>query len=54
MSTGALQGRQHAGVASGFSEQVHARLVGSNWIRVAAWSAAAGVALWMCHQAFRP
>ena len=54
ISTVALQGRQHGVLASGFSEQVHARLVGSNWIRVAAWSAAAGIALWMCHQAFRP
>lgn len=53
ISTAALQGRQHAALASGFSEQLHTRLVRSNWIRVAAWSAAAGIALWMCHQAFR-
>jgi len=54
ISTAALQGRQHAALASGFSGQIHRRLVGSNWIRVAAWSAAAGIALWMCHQALRP
>jgi len=54
VSTAAVQGRQHAALASGFSEQLHARLVGSNWIRVAAWSAAAGIALWMCHQEFMP
>jgi hypothetical protein len=51
-STAVLQGRQHAALAAGFDARTHARLVGSNWIRVAAWSAGAGLALWMCHQAF--
>lgn len=52
ISTASLQGRQHATLAAGFDERTHAALVRSNWIRVTAWSAAAGIALWMCQQAF--
>jgi len=41
-------------LAAGFDQRPHSLLVRSNWIRVAAWSAAAAIALWMCHQAFMP
>ena len=47
---GALQGRQLAALAAGFDERKLSLLVRSNWIRVAAWSAAAIMALWMCRQ----
>jgi len=54
ISTAALQGRQHGALAAGFDQRPHSLLVRSNWIRVAAWSGAAAIALWTCHQAFMP
>ena len=54
ISTAVLQGRQHEVLARGFDQRTIGLLVRSNWIRVAAWSAAAATALWMCHQAFTP
>jgi hypothetical protein len=54
ISTAALQGRQHAALAGGFDQRTFSQLVRSNWIRVAAWSAAGAIALWMCHQVFTP
>jgi len=36
--------------AAGFDKRKRSLLVRSNWIRVAAWSAAAIIALWMCWQ----
>ena len=50
VSTAALQARQHARLAEGWSEALHRQLVRTNWIRVAAWSAAAALCLWMCSQ----
>ncbi len=38
-STVVLQGRQHAVLSKGFDRAVHRRLVATNWIRTAAWSA---------------
>jgi len=52
ISTVALQGRQHGALAGGLDPRTISLLVRSNWIRVAAWSAAAAIALWMCHQVF--
>ena len=47
-STAALQGRYHTRLAAGFDPHLHSALVRSNWIRVAAWSLASVLALWMC------
>lgn len=52
LSTAALQGRQHAALATGFDERILRQLVRTNWIRVIAWSAAGVLALWMCHLTF--
>ena len=54
ISTAALQGRQHRELAGGFGGRVLSLLVRSNWIRVAAWSAAGALALWTCHRVFMP
>ena len=54
VSTAVLQGRQHAALARGFDPRVLRRLVRTNWIRVAAWSAAGVLALWMCRWALAP
>jgi hypothetical protein len=54
ISTAALQGRQHGALVRGFDQRTVSLLVRSNWIRVAAWSAASAVALWMCYQVFTP
>jgi hypothetical protein len=43
-----LEAPQHARLAMGWNESSHRLLVGSNWIRVAAWSAAGAISLWMC------
>ena len=34
------------------AEDAHRLLVASNWIRVAAWSAAGLLSLWMCSRVF--
>ena len=54
ISTAALQGRQHGALAGGFDQRTISLLVRTNWIRVAAWSAAGAIALWMCYQVFTP
>jgi hypothetical protein len=54
VSTAMLQGRQHAALARGFDPRILRRLVRSNWMRVAARSAAGVLALWMCRWAFAP
>lgn len=54
ISTAALQGRQHGALAGDFDQRTIRLLVRTNWIRVAAWSAAGAIALWMCHQVFTP
>ena len=43
-----------AAAGGGFDQRTIGLLVRSNWIRVAAWSAASAIALWMCHQVFTP
>lgn len=47
VSTATLQAPQHGRLAAGFDAAAHRLLVRSNWIRVAAWSAAGLLALWM-------
>ena len=47
VSTAFVQVPMHATLSAGFSGDAHARLVGTNWIRTAAWSARTGLVLWM-------
>ena len=42
----------HATLANGFDAQAHARLVDTNWLRTLAWTARAGLSLWMVWLAF--
>lgn len=51
VSTAVLQAPQHARLAHEFDSAAHRLLVRSNWIRVAAWSAAGLLALWMSSRA---
>lgn len=44
----------HAVLANGFDGQTHARLVDTNWLRTLAWTARAGLAVWMVWLAFNP
>lgn len=46
-STGLLQVPLHRTLTDGFDAAAHQRLVATNWIRTAAWSARAGLVLWM-------
>jgi hypothetical protein len=43
IATALLSVPAHEALARGFDESVHARLVGTNWIRTAAWSARAAL-----------
>jgi len=54
ISTAVLQGRQRAALAEGFDRRTLSLLARSNWIRVAAWPAAAAIDLRMRHQVFVP
>jgi hypothetical protein len=46
-STFLVQVPAHGTLARGFDEAAHARLVGSNWIRTAAWTARALLLAWL-------
>ena len=46
-STAALQVPEHRRLSSGFSRTAAARLVETNWIRTASWTARGTLALWM-------
>jgi len=46
-STAVLQVPCHRILAEGFDGRTHTRLVRSNWIRTATWTARAGLALWL-------
>lgn len=46
-STATMQVPSHARLVSGFDDATGAFLVHSNWIRTVAWSARAGLVLWM-------
>ena len=45
LSTALLQVPQHRRLAQGFEAQAARRLVATNWLRTAAWTARAGIAL---------
>lgn len=47
LSTATLQGPAHQRLAGGWDEALIARLVRTNWIRTACWSARGVIALWM-------
>lgn len=49
-STLAFQAPAHTRLADGYDRNVHARLVRSNWIRTAAWTAIAALDLLMINQ----
>jgi hypothetical protein len=52
LSTFLLQVPMHGTLARGFDADAHARLVGTNWIRTAAWSARALLLAWCAQAAF--
>lgn len=47
LSTALLQVPLHQTLGAGFDAAAHRRLVTTNWIRTAAWSARAALVLWM-------
>ena len=47
LSTYFLQIPMHAKLESGFLPMAHERLVQTNWLRTAAWSARSGLMLWL-------
>jgi hypothetical protein len=47
LSTWFLQVPQHAVLVQGFNAEAYRRLVAGNWLRVVAWSARGGLALWI-------
>lgn len=54
VSTFALQVPQHDVLGGGFDARAHARLVGTNWIRTAAWTGRSLLAAWMLVRVARP
>jgi hypothetical protein len=46
-STGVLQVPLHRTLTDGFDAAAHQRLVATNWIRTAAWTARGGLVIWM-------
>jgi hypothetical protein len=50
LATIVLLAPAHGRLARGFDAAVHARLVSSNWIRVAAWTALAVLDSWLLHK----
>ena len=53
VATVAFQAPAHGKLAEGFDEQLHARLVRSNWLRTICWTLLGMVDLWMLAQALR-
>ncbi len=47
VSTAVVQVPLHTALSAGFDGDAHARLVASNWVRTAAWTARAALVLWM-------
>ena len=54
LSTALLQVPRHTALGSGFDRSAWSGLVGTNWIRTAAWSARGLVVLWMAALALFP
>lgn len=52
-STAVLQGPYHQKLAKGFDERILRRLVLTNWLRTAAWTARTAVVLVMLYQAMQ-
>ena len=46
-STAFVQVPLHNALGGGFDPSAHARLVATNWVRTAAWTARGGLVLWM-------
>lgn len=46
-TTGLVQVPLHSRLTEGFEATAHRRLVGTNWLRTAAWAARAALVLWM-------
>jgi len=49
LMTASLQIPAHRRLLAGFDAGVHRRLVRSNWLRTAAWTARGAIALWLLH-----
>lgn len=47
VSTALVQAPLHARLTRGFDPDLHRRLVATNWVRTAAWTARSGLVLWM-------
>lgn len=47
LSTAFVQVPLHTALSAGFDGETHARLVATNWVRTAAWTLRAGLALWI-------
>lgn len=52
-STAFLQVPAHSALSLGYQPEAHARLVSTNWIRTAAWTARSALCLWMMSRFFR-
>ena len=53
-STALLQVPLHASLSAAFSGEAHTRLVATNWIRTALWSARSGLMLWVVWRLLDP
>ena len=49
-STAFVQVPLHAALGGAFDGDAHARLVATNWVRTAAWTARGALVLWMAHR----
>ena len=54
LSTFLLQVPRHEALAAGFDEATIRSLVLTNWLRTLAWTARAGLVLWLCSLRLRP
>ena len=54
VSTAFVQVPLHNALGGAFDAGAHARLVATNWIRTAAWTARAGLVLWLSWRAMSP
>lgn len=54
LSTAFLQVPQHRSLMVGFSAAAHRKLVFSNWVRTAGWTARSGLLLWCVSRELQP
>jgi hypothetical protein len=52
-STALVQMPLHATLAGGFDPEAHARLVSTNWLRTALWTARSALVLWLIARAWQ-